>query len=980
MGLLSRARRRDPAAASVGLNGSSTTPDAIERRTIELGRAMLDAARSRQSGLLSRAFWSDKLMTWSMKEAAFKTQLFRFVDCSPALRSSERVHTHLQEYLTQPGVRLPPGMELGLSAGGMAQGLLNRTIASQIEGMAGKFIAGVDAADALPRLEKLWKRGVAFSVDLLGEACVSEAEAIAYQKRYLDLVETLPAAVASWKPDDRLDRDHLGPIPRVNVSIKISSLSAKTDPADFERSVERSYEGLRPILESARRLGVFVNFDMESNALKDLTIELFMRACERIDFHAGLAMQAYLRSGPADAKRLIEWSRRTGRQVTVRLVKGAYWDYETIHAEQQGWPSPVWARKHETDACFEQMAAMFVQATPRANEGGVKLALGSHNLRSIAFTLAQLEAVSLPPSAIELQMLYGMADALKDACADRGLRLREYVPVGQMIPGMAYLVRRLLENTSNESWLRAGFLDDASPETLLAKPAPGTPLDAEQVRRDRAARHGLSATMDGLPFISEPPRDFSDRSQREAFGSAVARSRLPDPPRDTTPAEFGQAVARAAASSWASVPVAQRAGMLMRAASIMRSCRDELAGLIIRENHKNWRNADAEVCEAIDFCDFYAREAVALFEPKRLGRFTGEINELVHDPRGVFAVIGPWNFPLAIPCGMAVAALVAGNTVLLKPAEQTPRIAAVLVDILHQAGIPRDALQLICGDGSVGAALVAHDRIDGIAFTGSMQVGRLILQQASSNPGPGRLAKHVVCETGGKNAIIIDSSADLDEAVLGVRDSAFGFAGQKCSACSRAIVLDDVHDAFLHRLVESTRSLTLGDPLDPGTDLGPLIDDEAAGKVRSYIAIAQREGRIELAVDGGGRAIGPHIVSGIARGHRLAGDEVFGPVLAVMRARDFDEAIALANDVGYRLTGGIFSRTPSHLERARRTMKVGNLYVNRGITGALVGRQPFGGFGLSGLGTKAGGRGYLDQFVVPRIICENAMRRGFAPE
>jgi RHH-type proline utilization regulon transcriptional repressor/proline dehydrogenase/delta 1-pyrroline-5-carboxylate dehydrogenase len=980
MGLLSRARRRDPATASVGLNGSSTSPDAVERRTLELGRAMLDAARSHQSGPLSRAFWSDKLMTWSMQDAAFKTQLFRFVDCYPALRSSERVHAHLREYLTQPGVKLPPGMELGLSAGGLAQGLLNRTIASQIEGMAGKFIAGIDAADALPKLAKLWKRGVAFSVDLLGEACVSEAEAMAYQKRYLDLVETLPAVVASWKVDERLERDHLGPIPRVNVSIKISSLSAKTDPADFDRSVERTHEGLRPVLESARRLGVFVNFDMESHALKDLTLELFMRSCERIDFHAGLAMQAYLRSGPADAARLIDWSRRTGRQVTVRLVKGAYWDYETIRAEQHGWPSPVWARKHETDACFEQMAAMFVQATPRANEGGVKLALGSHNLRSIAFTLAQLEAASLPAGAIELQMLYGMADALKDACADRGLRLREYVPVGAMIPGMAYLVRRLLENTSNESWLRAGFLDDASPESLLAKPAQGLPIDLESVQRDRAARHQLSPTLDGVPFNSEPPRDFADRAQRDAFRSSIDRSRLPDAPHDATREEIDGAVGRASKSAWAGVAVAQRAAALLRAASIMRLRRDELAGLIIRENHKNWRNADAEVCEAIDFCDFYAREAVVLFEPKRLGRFTGEINELVHDPRGIFAVIGPWNFPLAIPCGMAVAALVTANTVLFKPAEQTPRIARVLVEILHEAGIPRDAIQLIPGDGAVGAALVGHDRVDGIAFTGSMQVGRLILQQASANPGVGRLAKHVVCETGGKNAIIVDSSADLDEAVLGVRDSAFGFAGQKCSACSRAIVLDDIHDTFLHRLIESTRSLTLGDPFDPGTDLGPLIDDEAADKVRSYLAIAKSEGRVELAVDQGGRSIGPQIVSGMRPEHRLAREEVFGPVLAVMRVRDFDEAIRLAEDVGYRLTGGVFSRTPSHLEKARRTMKVGNLYINRGITGALVGRQPFGGFGLSGLGTKAGGRGYLDQFVVPRVISENAMRRGFAPE
>ena len=262
----------------------------------------------------------------------------------------------------------------------------------------------------------------------------------------------------NWDTKPVLENDHLGPIPRTNISIKISSLFANTDPIANEASIDGLFEALRPLLEEAGQNGTLINFDMEQFEYKDLTLELFMRCCDEIDFPAGLAMQAYLRSGDDDARRIIEWSKRTGRQVTVRLVKGAYWDYETIHAEEMGWPVPVWSRKVDTDACFERMAAQFIKSTPKEKgEGGVKLALGSHNIRSIATALALLEKRGLPTAALELQMLRGMADELKSAVLAEGLRLREYVPVGEMIPGMAYLVRRLLENTSNESWLRSRY-------------------------------------------------------------------------------------------------------------------------------------------------------------------------------------------------------------------------------------------------------------------------------------------------------------------------------------------------------------------------------------------------------------------------------------------------------------------------------------------------------------------------------------------
>lgn len=1018
-----------------------------EERIFAIGSELLDRARRNKSGLLSAKFWSDKLMDWSMKDPAFKVQLFRFVDCFPVLTTPEAIHEHLTDYLTQPGVTLPPGMALGLKAGGIAKGMMASTISSQIKGMAAKFIAGADAAGALPGLKDLWNDNIAFSVDLLGEACVSEAEADVYQKKYLDLIENLPGAVASWKANAVLERDHLGAVPRVNVSVKISSLSARCDPIDTEGSIRELMKRLVPILEAAKARGVFVNFDMEQFALKDLTIELFMRCCDTIDFHAGLAMQAYLKSGDDDARRIVEWAKKSGRVVTVRLVKGAYWDYETINAEQMGWPCPVWPVKRETDACFERMAEAFLSATPRrTGEGGVKLALGSHNVRSIAAVLDGLERRELPREAIELQMLHGMADQLKDAAAEMGLRVREYVPVGDMIPGMAYLVRRLLENTSNESWLKAGFMDHAEPAALLASPHPaaggGPALRAGSsvfTLTALADKHELTPPVEGVgdnhPFINEPFRDFSRQAVREAFAAALARASVPRIANDRTPQDAAAAVARAHAffPAWRDTDARDRARVLTRAAGMMRERRDELAGVMIKEAGKTWREADADVCEAIDFCEFYARLAVPLFEPKRLGRFAGELNEQWHHPRGVAVVISPWNFPLAICCGMTVAALVTGNTVILKPAEQTPGIAALLADILWQSldeveaqGGPalragssyRDALHFLPAPGeTTGAALVRDPRVSLIAFTGSRDVGLDILNAAAppspfahgaaaaSAPsafgrgrGEGSAAasspsslsssaslthvKHVVCEMGGKNAVIIDESADLDEAVLGVRRSAFGFQGQKCSACSRAIVVESVHDHFVERLVESTRALVVGDPAKPGTDVGPVIDEDAKKKILHYIERGRAQSTLALGMPApaNGTFVGPHIFTGVKPDHDIARDEIFGPVLAVIKVKDFDEALRVANDSPYKLTGGVFSRRPGNLERARREFRVGNLYLNRGITGALVARQPFGGFGMSGTGSKAGGTEYLLHFVEPRACTENTMRRGFAPE
>lgn len=994
MGFFSRFRRR-----STGL--PALDDPALNDRIHALGAELLDEARRHQKGLLSASFWSDKLMDWAMKDPAFKVQLFRFVDCFPTLKTPDAVHAHFIDYMNQPGVKPPPGLGAGLKAGGLLKGTFAKTLSGRIEAMARRFIAGEDAAGAADRLRALWDGGTAFSVDLLGEACVSEAEADAYQARYVELIDGLSTLVRRWPKNPVLERDHLGTLPRANVSVKISAFAAQTDPVDTEGVIRHLMTRLVPLLERAAAAGVFVNFDMEHYALKDLTLQLFERCCRAVPFEAGLAVQAYLRSGDADAAEIVAMAERIGRPITVRLVKGAYWDHETIHAEEMGWPVPVWSRKADTDACFERMSRAFLQATPRAvDQPGVKLALGSHNLRSIATAMALCEAADLPPEALELQMLQGMADPLKAVAKARGMRLREYVPVGEMIPGMAYLVRRLLENTSNESWLRGGFNDAADPAALLASPhgdRDGADPDSTDPGIARIEggpeRHALSVAVPGVgderPFFTEPMRDFAHADVRQAFGRAVQAATLSPIANDGTLATMHAMVgeAHAARDRWRQTPPTARAQILIKAAAIMRQQRDRLAAAIIVEAGKGWQGADADVCEAIDFCEYYAREGAALFEPQRLGAFIGEANHLHHRPRGVCAVIAPWNFPLAIACGMTVAALVTGNPVVLKPAEQTPVIARRLCEILWQAGVPKDVLHCLPAPGeTVGAALVRHPQVAIIAFTGSKAVGLDIIEAAGQTGARG-FVKQVICEMGGKNAIIVDASADLDEAVVGVRASAFGFQGQKCSACSRVIVHADAHDAFVARLVEATRSLTLGDPRDPSTDVGPVIDAAAARGIEAHVARAKAECTTALAMMPpaglaervGKPFVGPHIFTGVRPTHGVFRDEIFGPVLAVVRADDFEQAIELANESDYRLTGAVYSRRPAHLELAREAFAVGNLYLNRGSTGALVGRQPFGGFGLSGVGEKAGGAAYLRQFVVSRLVCENTQRRGFAP-
>ncbi|MFN5923932.1 MAG: L-glutamate gamma-semialdehyde dehydrogenase, partial [Pseudanabaena sp.] len=429
-------------------------------------------------------------------------------------------------------------------------------------------------------------------------------------------------------------------------------------------------------------------------------------------------------------------------------------------------------------------------------------------------------------------------------------------------------------------------------------------------------------------------------------------------------AEAAVQVAKSAFASWKKLSAKERGDILRKAADIMEEKREELIAWICWEVAKPIREGDGEVSEAIDFCRYYAKEMERL-ESGVQRNLPGEDNTYIYQPRGVVVVISPWNFPFAIALGMSVGAIAAGNTVILKPAEQSSVIGAKIAEVLQAAGLPTGVFTYLPAKGStVGSHLVKHPDVHLIAFTGSQQVGCQIVTEASILRPKQKHMKRVIAEMGGKNGIIIDESADLDQAVVGVMNSAFGFAGQKCSACSRAIVLAPVYDNFLERLVEATRSLKVGEAHLPDTKFSAVIDGAAQQNILNYIAKGKETAKLafEGEVPNHGFYVPPTIFSDVAPDSAIAQEEIFGPVLAVIKAQSFDEALAIANGTNFALTGGLYSRTPSHIERAYCEFEVGNLYINRGITGALVDRHPFGGFKLSGIGSKAGGRDYLLQF------------------
>ncbi len=961
----------------------------LEARTQTLGQALLAATRPGRSLLAQmreQLQWDEKLLAWAMEHPGLRTQLFRLIDTLPALTSAGEVSRHMQEYLDQPEVELPGLLKNLIHFTGresLAAKTAAQTLTTAVSTLARKYIVGENFAQVRHTLERIRRQGMTFTLDILGEAVLSETEAQGYLQKYLDLMTQL--AGVDW-----------GCVPQ--VSVKLSAFYSQFDPLAERTTRIRVTQAVTQLLRNAGELGVAVHFYMEQYQYKNLTLAILQEVLLADEFRTrtdvGLTVQAYLRDSEADVRELVDWVKVRGYPVTVRLVKGAYWDQEVIWAQQKHWPLPVYRRKSSTDANYEKLTRLLLE-----NYRYLYPAIASHNVRSQAHALAVAEALSVPLSAWESQVLYGMAAPLAKALVERGYQVRMYCPYGELLPGMSYLIRRLLDNTANTSFLRQR-LEKTDESELLAPPQweePTTPLPQIE------------------SFVGTPDTNFAEPGMPDQFLAAIKRvqsqlgqtyvlphcsaKRLLDSVNPSNPAEVIGRVGLADATSvqqaidlaqkaqpvWRQTPWQQRMDVLCKIADTLAAQRPEWVAWMAWEVGKPIREADAEVSEAIDFCRYYAQMAEQLARGHTYDVW-GETNRYRYQPKGIGVVIAPWNDPLAISVGMVTAALVTGNCVLYKPAEQAAvigcKISQLITDVIADLGLPAGVFQGLPGWGEeIGPLLVTHPAVHFITFTGFRQVGCQIYAQAAQlAPGQTHL-KRVVAQLGGKNAIIVDASADLDQAVQGVVQSAFGYAGQKCSACSRVIVLESIVQPFVERLWAATASLVIGAATDPATTVGPVID--AAAQERLQTVIAQAKQRLTLVGEcpapTTGYFIGPTIFTEVPPDDPLAQEEWFGPVLAVLRVADFDQALQVANGTDYALTGGLYSRTPSHIQRAAQELACGNVYINRGITGALVGRQPFGGFKLSGVGAKAGGPDYLLQFVDPKVVTENIQRQGFAP-
>jgi RHH-type proline utilization regulon transcriptional repressor/proline dehydrogenase/delta 1-pyrroline-5-carboxylate dehydrogenase len=996
----------------------------LEKETQELAKSLYQNAAQHKPSIFQSQDLMGKMIEWSLEDESLRAALFRFVDVLPSLGSAAEIGRHLEEYFASVDHAL--GGLVYLAQALHAGWLVAPVVRHNVERLARRFIVEEDP-DALGSvLESLRQEPAAFTLDVVGEATASDREAAAMQERYLKLLQRLAAVAADWPPVPQIDEGVVGPLPRVNISVKVSSLYPRFDPLDPD-SATVVRERLRPLFREAARLEAALTIDMEQYAYKDLTLAIFRDLLEEEEFtdapQAAIAIQAYLRDTEKDLPDLIRWARQRKRRVGVRLVKGAYWDSEIAWAAQKGWPVPVFLDKAETDLSYEKLTRLLLES-----HDIVDPAFGSHNIRSVAHAIVTAKHLGVPAHGYEIQMLYGMGEPIRQAVIRNGQRVRIYLPVGELLPGMAYLIRRLMENTSNTSFLRQTYTEQTEIERLIGPPVVEKGADGgSRIADSGSTIENLKPVVSHVepskienrraPFRNEPLLDFARKENRESFARALkeVRGRLgrtyplwiggkevrtQSQLESANPAAPGEVIGRVSVAGraeaeeavefaasglpgWRSTPAKERAGVLFRAAEIMRGRRTELAAWEVLEVGKGWREADADVAEAIDYLEYYGREMLRLSEPRLTQQVPGESNVYLYEPRGLAVIIAPWNFPLAILTGMTAAALAAGNCALVKPAEQSPVMGALLMEILREADLPPAACQLLQGGGDVGAYLVRHPGIHLVAFTGSREVGLEILGAAYDHQPGQEHVKRVVCEMGGKNAIIVDGDADLDEAVVHIIESAFGYQGQKCSAASRIIIIDEIYDALLKRLVEAARSLKIGPPEDPRNFIGPVIDAAAHSRIIGYVNLGKREGKCVLETEAptDGFFVGPAIFSEIEPHHRLATEEIFGPVLSVMKARDFDHALEIATGSSFALTGGLFSRSPAHIEKARREFRVGNLYINRGITGAVVERQPFGGLKLSGIGSKAGGPDYLLQFLEPRTITENTLRHGFvAPD
>src|SRR3954471_4121561 len=851
--------------------------------------------------------------------------------------------------------------------------------------LASHFVLGQTIEDALERART--ERAVRYSFDMLGEGARTAADAERYFAAYAHAIDAIGAsagkAVSTSRP---------------GISVKLSALHPRFEPLGRDQVMIGLVPRALELARMARKLDINFTVDAEEADRLELTLDVIAAVLPDASLRGwdgfGLAVQAYLKRAPA----VIDWLDQTagglGRRLMVRLVKGAYWDTEGKRAQERGLADdPVFTRKAMTDLCYIACTRKLLAARERLYPQ-----FATHNALTVASVIEHAGGVE----GYEFQRLHGMGEALYDLLlADYpAAACRVYAPVGGHRDLLAYLVRRLLENGANSSFVSVAADPSVPIAAILRRPQDriGDPrharnskiplprdLYAPERRNSSGVEFGDRVSLDALlaeirdsigpdeaaPIVNGSVRVAAARVIHSPIdGKAIGRVNE----GDDAVAAAAMAAAATGFAGWAATPVDVRAAVLERASDLLESARGRLIALLQAEGAKTLDDAVAEVREAVDFCRYYALEARRALSPQSLPGPTGEHNELRYRGRGVFVCISPWNFPLSIFLGQVTAALASGNAVVAKPAEQTPLIAAEAVRILHQAGVPVAAAQLVPGDGAIGAALVAHRLVAGVVFTGSTEVGRSINRALAGKDGP---IVPLIAETGGINAMIADATALPEQVADDVVTSAFRSAGQRCSALRLLFVQEDVAERMIEMIAGAARELKVGDASDVATHVGPVIDVEAKQRLDAHIAQMKGEARLHFAGTAPkGCFVAPHIFE-LGDASQLT-EEVFGPILHVVRypAENLERVLQAIERTGYGLTLGIHSRIDDTIEAIVDRVQIGNIYVNRNMIGAVVGVQPFGGNGLSGTGPKAGGPHYLARFATEQTVTINTAAAG----
>jgi RHH-type proline utilization regulon transcriptional repressor/proline dehydrogenase/delta 1-pyrroline-5-carboxylate dehydrogenase len=832
--------------------------------------------------------------------------------------------------------------------------------------MGNHFVLGETIEAALSRAQPHSSRHQRYSFDMLGEGARTADDAVRYFNSYASAIEAIGRGA-----DNRALPDRPG------ISVKLSALHPRCEAVSHARVMSELVPRLIDLARQAKSYDLNFTVDAEEADRLELSLDVISAALGDPSLAGwdgfGLAIQAYQKRAAGVIEYVDGLARSLDRRMMVRLVKGAYWDTEIKRAQERGLDGyPVFTRKAMTDlnyiACAQQLLALRPRIFPQ---------FATHNALTVATILELAIGESGGEGGFEFQRLHGMGEALYAKLGeDRpDIAHRTYAPVGSHRDLLAYLVRRLLENGANSSFV-ALAADEAVPVSQLMR----RPADIIG-SADNAGHPNIRLPRDlyGQQRKNSRGIEFGDRAALNQLVSAVTAERLPAPGSiaDATETEANAAIlaARDGFNIWSRAPAWTRAAALEKVADFLEARAARFIALLQREGGKTLDDAVSEVREAVDFCRYYAAQGRELFgEGKAMPGPTGESNVLCLRGRGVFVAISPWNFPLAIFLGQVTAALMAGNAVVAKPAEQTPLIAAEAVRLLHEAGVPASALHLVAGDGRTGAALVAHPDIAGVVFTGSTEVARTINRALAAKDGP---IVPLIAETGGINAMIVDATALPEQVTDDVVTSAFRSAGQRCSALRLLFLQDDVADRMIEMISGAARELAIGDPVDPATHIGPVIDAEAKRRLDAHIARMTKEARVHFAGTApDGNYVAPHIFE-LSDAGQLT-EEVFGPVLHVVRYRAdrFEQMLQSIERSGYGLTLGIHSRIDDTVEDAIDRLQVGNIYVNRNMIGAVVGVQPFGGHGLSGTGPKAGGPHYLPRFTTEQTVTVNTAAAG----